>query len=97
MRTLIQNLQDLDPGYIKIISELWGVDLPDGEIRETREALAQLMLDPGTLEEVLETLPTEAQGCMDYFTDHNGYRPQWSGAICRSLAPLWFYSRNGIG
>ena len=75
MRTLIQNLQDLDPGYIKIISELWGVDLPDGEIRETRAALAQLMLDPGTLEDVLETLPTEAQGCMDYLTDHNGRVP----------------------
>ena len=75
MRTLIQNLQDLDPGYIKIISELWGVDLPDGEIRETRAALAQLMLDPGTLEEVLETLPTEAQGCLDYLTDHNGRVP----------------------
>lgn len=75
MRTLIQNLQDLDPGYIKIISELWGVDLPDGEIQETCEALAHLMLDPGMLEEVLEALPTGAQECMDYLTDQDGRVP----------------------
>ncbi len=75
MRTLIQNLQDLDPGYLKIISELWGVDLPDGEIQETRETLAHLMLDPRTLEEVLEALPTEAQVCLDYLIDHDGRVP----------------------
>ena len=46
MRTLIQNLQDLDPGYIKIISELWGVDLPEGEVRDDPESLAHIMLDP---------------------------------------------------
>lgn len=75
MRTLVQNLQDLDPGYIKIISELWGVDLPEGENCDDPEALAHLMLDPGTLEEVLEALPTEAQRCMDYLTDHHGRAP----------------------
>ena len=75
MRTLVQNLQDLDAGYIKIISELWGVDLPEGEMREDSESLAQIMLDPKTLEEILEAVPTEAQGCLDYLIDHNGRVP----------------------
>jgi hypothetical protein len=75
MRTLVQNLQDLDSGYLKIISELWGVDPPEGEIREDPEALAHFMLDPRTLEEVLEALPAEAQECVDYLTDHNGRVP----------------------
>ena len=75
MRTLVQNLQDLDSGYIKIISELWGVDLSEGEIRDDPEALAHFMLDPRTLEEVLEALPPEAQVCMDYLTDQDGRVP----------------------
>ncbi len=75
MRTLLQNLQDQDPGFIKIVAELWGVDLPDGEIGETREALALLMLDTVTLEEILDTLPSEAQECLGYLSDHGGRVP----------------------
>lgn len=39
MRTLAQSLQDHDPGYLRIVAELWGVDFPPGSSAEELSAV----------------------------------------------------------
>src|SRR4030042_1889372 len=61
MRTLLRTLQDYDPGFLRIIAELWGVDLPSLPAPQTAEALAAAMLEPGAARDLLEGLPPPPQ------------------------------------
>jgi hypothetical protein len=60
MRTLRQTLQDHDPGFLRIITELWGFDPPRGSKREASEWLTQQMLAGETLNEIVAALPDKA-------------------------------------
>jgi len=61
MYTLQQSLQDEDRGRLKIIAELWGIDLPDRSGTELLPALVQFMLQPDLALEVITSLPAETQ------------------------------------
>ena len=54
MTNLRQSLQDADRGFLAIVAELWGLD--DSTAR-TAQALAEAMLQPGAIEEMVEACP----------------------------------------
>jgi len=61
MRSLVRTLQDYDAGFLRIIAELWGVDLPSLPPAQAAEALAAAMLRPGLAGEMHASLPLAAQ------------------------------------
>ncbi|OGO15206.1 MAG: hypothetical protein A2Y93_00805 [Chloroflexi bacterium RBG_13_68_17] len=71
MRTLLRTLQDYDPGFLRIIAELWGVDLPSLPAPQTAEALAAAMLQPGAARDLLEGLPLPAQRTIHAVAAHD--------------------------
>jgi hypothetical protein len=60
MRTLQQTLQDHDQGFLRIITELWGFDPPQGSKREASEWLTEQMLEGDSLDEIVAALPDQA-------------------------------------
>ncbi len=80
MRTLLNTLSDQDQGFLRIIAELWGVDLPSGSARQMAEALSESMLDPEYFEEVIAALSPDAIGALLELVGHGGNLPwhTWS-------------------
>jgi hypothetical protein len=77
MPTLYQNLRNHDLGHLKIVAGLWGVELEAPDARQAATSLAQAMLDLSLIEEVVESLPAEAQAALADLLSHRGRQP-WS-------------------
>lgn len=75
MRPLIRVLQDLDLGHLRIIAELWGLDLPPGKAAEAAQGLASRMLEPGLLGEIVAALPPPSRQALEYLLQHGGRAP----------------------
>lgn len=75
MRRLQQILQDQDPGHLRIVADLWGLDSPAGSPAAAAEALAQAMLDRGRLTEALDSLRPEARAALRRLVDSGGASP----------------------
>lgn len=75
MRRLQQILQDYDLGHLRIVADLWGLDAPAGTAAAAAEALANEMLDPRRLSEVLESLRLEARLALRALADGGGAAP----------------------
>jgi len=57
MPGLSHSLQERDLGHLRIVAEMWGVEL---EAQETRQALQRLegsLLDPLRIQQEVESLP----------------------------------------
>ncbi len=89
---LAQNLGRIDPGFLKIVAELWGVEfdpsrsiiasLDLSEPRQTSAELAALLLDPQLVAEVLKALPEAAQHALEDLQASGGSMP-WAQFIRR--------------
>lgn len=77
MPNLIQCLQIQDIGYLRIVAELWGIELPIGEASLVAEHLASAMCDPVLLEEVIGNLPSDALSALQALQQSGGKMP-WS-------------------
>ncbi len=82
MLSLAQHLQRFDPGYWRIVAELWGVEVvspEEGEALSPRSALAlaQAILDPSLIQEVVAALPEAAQQALQDLQQNQGRIP-WS-------------------
>ncbi len=75
MRTLLHTLQDRDMGFLRIITELWGVDHPAGTFSDSAKAIAQLMIDPDTLGEFISSLPESASNALHELATQGGRTP----------------------
>jgi len=73
MRTLMQSLQDEDPGRLRIIAELWGFELPQGTTRELLSTVLDQLKDPGFHQEIYESLPDSEQAALIYLRQHNNH------------------------
>ena len=82
MPNLLQNLRNHDLGHLKIIAELWGVELNAPDARQAAMVLAQAILDRSLVEEVVEALPAEAQAALADLLSNRGRQP-WSLFIRR--------------
>lgn len=75
MPSLAQTLPTNDPGFLKIVAGLWGVELASPEPSEAAAALAENLCDAELLEEVVSTLPEEGQAALGALADENGRMP----------------------
>ena len=77
MPGLSQSLQERDLGHLRIVAEMWGVEL---EAQETRQALQRLegsLLDPLRIQQEVESLPEQAHAALDDLIRQQGRMP-WS-------------------
>jgi len=75
MQDLFRSLQDRDLGHLRIIAELWGIDLPSAPPVEAARRLVSWMLDPETAREQFESLPSEARLVLQTLLAQSGRLP----------------------
>ncbi len=86
MRDLLSSLLDHDLGHLRIVAELWGLDLPPGGVREAAPPLVQAMLERTLLSEVVESLPAAARQALDALLAAGGRLPL--SDLSRRFGPL---------
>lgn len=86
MRSLLHILQDYDLGQLRILAELWGIDLPPGPASQAAEAIARAMLDRATLREIADSLPMPVRDACNHLL-HLGGRAPLSDFV-RRFGPL---------
>jgi hypothetical protein len=72
MQTLATALHDQDFGHLRIIAELWGLDLSGGTAGEAADNLARSMLDGTLLAEVIDSLSTPAREALHALLRNQG-------------------------
>jgi hypothetical protein len=77
MPDLIYSLQGRDLSHLRMVAELWGVDLKAPDARSGRQELVKNLLDPILVEENIDLLPDEARSVLDELLRHDGRMP-WS-------------------
>ncbi len=77
MPDLAKSLQGRDIGFLRIVAELWGVELKAGDARAALPVLVEALHDPALVNEVVEALPAEARYALDGLYRSDGRLP-WS-------------------
>lgn len=72
MPTLLQSLPVNDPAFLRIIAELWGLEL---ESDPTPETLSGSLLTPGLIHEIVDSLPDEAKSALFALSEAGGRLP----------------------
>jgi hypothetical protein len=86
MQPLLRTLQDHDLGHLRIVAELWGLDLPSGAPLEAARWLASAMLDPAALREVVDGLPADSALAFQALKASGGRMPL--ADLTRRFGPL---------
>jgi len=77
MPDLSHCIHDHDLGFLKIIAELWGVEMNAPDARTALSLLSRSLLDPILVTEVVEALPDEARKGLDALIGNSGWMT-WS-------------------
>jgi hypothetical protein len=72
MPSLLRFFEDRDLGYLRIVAELAGLELPEVPRAQMAAWLAEALAQPETLGEGLEALSARAQEALDYLLQHAG-------------------------
>lgn len=72
---LTRSLGGFDPGHLRIVAELWGIEFDPSDPRQAAAELAALLLDPGRVAEVLEDLPEGARRALQDLQGSQGRLP----------------------
>lgn len=75
MPDLIHSLQPFDLGHLRIVANLWGLELLSPDSQAALQELAVGLLDDQLLAEILETLPAEAQKALEGLISEKGRIP----------------------
>jgi len=75
MPDLFASLQKHDLGHIRIVAELWGLELDSNETEAALKELCASLLDPDLLGEILEALNSDAQTAIEMLVAKNGRIP----------------------
>ncbi len=77
MPNLLASLRKNDLGYLRIIADLWGIDLDSNEFDAATKELSASLLDPNLLAETLDLLSPEAISALEALAAGNG-RITWA-------------------
>jgi Helicase conserved C-terminal domain len=77
MPDLSQILQRHDLSYLRIVANLWGIELNARDARAALPGLVKAMLDPQLINEVVEALPEEARRALQALVTSEG-RISWA-------------------
>src|SRR5512133_1677104 len=83
---LIQSLQNRDLGHLRIIAEMWGIDLEAPNARMGLRRLSEALLNRRRLEEMITSLPEDPRRAVADLLQHHGSMP-WS-LFARRYGPL---------
>lgn len=86
MPDLLYTLQNNDLGFLQIIAKAWGVDLNAPDADTALPILADAILDPQLINEVVESLPIEARDALRTLFENKGRIP-WS-QFCRNFGEV---------
>lgn len=75
MPDFIHSLQSRDLGHLRIVAELWGVELTSVEANAARKELATLLLDKGMVREIVDSLTTEPKLALQALAKAGGKIP----------------------
>lgn len=75
MPSLLQALQSHDLGHLRIIADLWGIELQASETEAALQELVNALLAPGAVEEMVGTLPAEARAALEALREFGGRIP----------------------
>lgn len=86
MQPLRRTLEDHDLGHLRIVAELWEIDLPAGPARQAAAALSEAMLATEAAEEAVAALPPPAAEALAYLLERGGRAPL--ADLTRAFGPL---------
>jgi hypothetical protein len=86
MPDLIHSLQNRDLGHLRIVAELWGVDIKSPENDAALKELSAALLDRDLVREITGSLPLEVRSALDALTQAGGKIP-WA-AFARQFGEL---------
>jgi hypothetical protein len=75
MPDLSQSLLKQDIGHLRIIAELWGLELKSTDADMAREELVVSLIDPDLLAEIIDSLSPEANSAIDALINTGGRIP----------------------
>src|SRR4030066_2428224 len=75
MPDLAESLQGRDLGHLRIIAELWGIELNEQDIREALGHLISLLLDSTRVEKIKGSLSPQGQEALSDLANHAGRLP----------------------
>ncbi len=75
MPDLFHSLLKQDLGHLRIIAELWGLELNSTDSDAALEKLSVSLLEPGLLAELIDTLSPEANSAIDALVSSGGRIP----------------------
>ncbi|HKY53702.1 MAG TPA: hypothetical protein VJM08_05310, partial [Anaerolineales bacterium] len=75
MPDLFHSLLKQDIGYLRIIAELWGLELDSKNVDEAREQLTISLLDPNLFAELIDSLSPEADSAIRALVNAGGRIP----------------------
>jgi hypothetical protein len=77
MPTIIQSLEGLDLGYLRIVARLWGIELTATDKATVLIDLAAALLEPILVSEIVDSLPAGARNALDTIIKSGG-RISWA-------------------
>jgi hypothetical protein len=75
MPDLFHSLLNQDIGHLRIIAELWGLELDSKNVDAAREKLSISLLEPNLLAEIIDSLPPEAGSAITTLVNSGGRIP----------------------
>ncbi len=75
MPDLFHSLLKQDIGHLRIIAELWGLELKSNEADPAREELSVSVLEPDLFNELIDSLPAEADSALTALVNSGGRIP----------------------
>jgi Helicase conserved C-terminal domain len=75
MPNLIQSLQGRDLGHLRIVAGLWGMELVPAETEAALQELTTVLLDPGLVGDVVDSLSAQARSALETLAEAGGKMP----------------------
>lgn len=72
MPDLFQSFHTSDIGLLRIVAGLWGMELSSPETEAARKELAEALLEPGRVVEILDSLPAQALTALEALVSAGG-------------------------
>lgn len=80
MPDLLSSLQNQDIGHLRIVAELWGLELESSDVDSAGEELAASLLDPKPVSEIIACLSPESRTALTSLVNADGRLP-WAAFI----------------
>jgi hypothetical protein len=75
MTDFIQSLQNRDLSYLRIVAGFWGISIENLDARSALQHLADAIEEPSLVQEMVDSLPSEARAALDDLINNGGRLP----------------------